>query len=61
MDFGFRLYRDNGKEDGNYYSVLGKYRGETGIMEQKMETTIVQHLHVLCDEPRHQEQIGDIQ
>ena len=29
------LYRDNGKEDGDYYSILGYI----GIMENKMETT----------------------
>ena len=31
---------DNGKEDGNYYSILGLYWGYIGIMEKKMETTI---------------------
>ena len=31
------LYRDNGKENGNYYIV---YQGYIGIMEKKMETTI---------------------
>ena len=30
------LYWDNGKENGNYYSL-----GYIGIMEKKMETTIV--------------------
>ena len=29
---------NNGKENGNYYSMLG---GILGIMEKKMETTIV--------------------
>ena len=32
------IYWDNGKENGNYYSSLGLY---IGIMEKKMETTIV--------------------
>ena len=47
------LYWDNGKENGNYYNglyrdyrvytgvILGIYRGYIGIMEKKMETTIV--------------------
>ena len=43
------LYRDNGKENGNYYNalhrdyigyILGLYLGYIGIMERKMETTI---------------------
>ena len=33
------LYRDNGKEHGNYNN--GLYRGYIGIMEKKMETIIV--------------------
>ena len=36
---------DNGKENGNYYIImgylLGLYRGYIGIMEKKMETTII--------------------
>ena len=32
------MYRDNGKGNGNYYSILG---GSIGILEKKMETTIV--------------------
>ena len=39
------LYRDNGKENGNYYTILGLYRGYywgyIGRMENNMETTIV--------------------
>ena len=39
------LYWDNGKENGNYYSllgyILGLYWGYIGIMENKMEATIV--------------------
>ena len=35
------LYWDSGKENANYYSILGLYRGYIGIMEKKMETTIV--------------------
>ena len=31
------LYRDNGKSNGNYYSILGFNRD----MEKKMEATIV--------------------
>ena len=43
---GFRvslgLYRDDGREIGNYYSGfrVGLYRGYTGIMEKRMESTI---------------------
>ena len=33
------LYRDNGKQNGNYYD--GLYRRYIGIMEDKIETTIV--------------------
>ena len=36
-----RLYRNKGKENGNYYSISGLYRAYIGIMETKMETTIV--------------------
>ena len=32
------IYWDNGKENGNYYSMSGIY---IGIMEKKMETTVV--------------------
>ena len=32
------LYGDNGKENGKYYIV---YRGYVGIVEKKMETTII--------------------
>ena len=43
------LYRDNGKEYGNYYNGLyrdyrvyiGLYWGYIGIMEKKMETTTI--------------------
>ena len=40
------MYRDNGKENGNYYLEfrvwgLGLYKGYIGIMEGKMETTIL--------------------
>ena len=32
------LYRDNGKENGNYYSTIGYiYRGYIGIIEKKMQ------------------------
>ena len=38
------LHWDNGKENGNYYSILGYI----GIMEKKMEITVVYSmLHVL--------------
>ena len=33
------LFRDNGELNGNYYK--GIYRGYIGIMEKKMETTVV--------------------
>ena len=35
------LYRDNGKENGNYRDYIGfrVYWGYIGIMEKKMETT----------------------
>ena len=35
QDHRVPLCRDNGKEKGNYYSILGLYRG---IMEKKMVT-----------------------
>ena len=35
------LYWDNGKEHGNYYNVGGMLGSYTGIMEKKMETTIL--------------------
>ena len=49
------LYRDNGKENGNYYNggyigimenkmettIMGLYRDYTGIVEKEMETTIM--------------------
>ena len=35
------LYWDNGKENGNYYIMIGYIRGYIGIMEENMETTIV--------------------
>ena len=36
------IARDNGKENGNYYS--GLYWGYIGIMEKKMETAIVGYI-----------------
>ena len=33
--------RDNGKENGNYRDYRGLYWGYIGIMEKKMETTIL--------------------
>ena len=35
------IFWDNGKENGNYYSIMGYILGYTGIMEKKMETTIM--------------------
>ena len=36
------LYAKNGKENGNYHIKIGVYIGDIlGIMEKKMETTIV--------------------
>ena len=32
------IYRDNGKENGNYRDYGGLYWGHIGIMEKKMET-----------------------
>ena len=51
----WRLFRDNGKENGNYHNILGLFRdngkengnyhniywGYLEIMEKKMETTIL--------------------
>ena len=37
-----RIYRDNGKDNGNYRDYrgyIGLYRGHIGIMEKKMGTT----------------------
>ena len=36
-----KAYWDNGKENGNYYSILGLYRGYIGIMEKKMENVML--------------------
>ena len=42
------LYRDNGKENGNYHSIIGLYIGvNTAIMEKKMETTTVLQGYIL--------------
>ena len=44
------LYWENGKENGNYYNglyigvMLGLYWGYIGIMEKKMETTIMGYI-----------------
>ena len=40
MDYRYilGLYEDNGKEHGNYHSILGLYY--IGIMEKKMETAV---------------------
>ena len=46
------LYRDNGKENGNYRN----YRGYIGIMDKKMETTIW-GLGLSCQSQRWQEEI----
>ena len=42
------IYRESGKENGNYRdygdyigSIKGSYLGYIGIMEKKMETTII--------------------
>ena len=34
--------------NGNYYSILGRYRGCIGIMGKKMETTIIGMRLGLC-------------
>ena len=39
MEVPLGIYRENGKENGNYGSIL--YRGYIGLMEKNMETTIV--------------------
>ena len=36
-----RLSWDNVKDNGNYYSIIGYILGTFGIMEKRMETTIV--------------------
>ena len=55
----YSSYWDNGKENGNYYSILGiplkgfigvilgLYWGYIGIMENEMETTIMGYMGVL--------------
>ena len=36
------LHRDNAKENGNYYNIIGYILGlYIGIMEKKMETTVI--------------------
>ena len=34
------LHKDNGKSNGNYY-IIGLFWGYIGILEKKMETTII--------------------
>ena len=44
MDYIGNIFVDNGKENGNYYSILGFspcYEMLLAIMEKRMETTIV--------------------
>ena len=38
------LYRDNGKENGNYFIIAGYIGVIWGIMEKKMETTIMGYM-----------------
>ena len=38
---------DNGKGNGNYYSILRSYWGYMGIMEKKTETTYCSEVNVL--------------
>ena len=40
------LYRDDGKENGNYYNRvnIGIHWGYIGMMERKMETTIIGYI-----------------
>ena len=35
------VFWDNGKENGNYQSILGLHWGSIGIMEKKFETTTI--------------------
>ena len=46
MMFILGLHWDNGKESGNYYSMLGLYWGYIEIMEKKIETTIVYWVYI---------------
>ena len=39
---GFRVNRENGKENGNYYNTIGYILGLYGGNGKKMETTIIQ-------------------
>ena len=42
------MYWDNGKENGNYYNGLYRdYRAYIGIMEKKMETTIMGYIGII--------------
>ena len=38
------LYRDNGKENGNYYAIMGYNIGGIEGIKKKMETTIVGYI-----------------
>ena len=37
-------FAHNGKENGDYYSILGESWGYMGIMDKKMEATIVEYI-----------------
>ena len=40
LELGMQTW-DNGKENGNWFCILGLYWDNIGIMEKKMETTSV--------------------
>ena len=34
---------DNRNSDGNYFRILGLYKGDIGILARKMETIVYRH------------------
>ena len=46
------LYGDNGKENGSYYIIIEQYRvyywDYMGMMEKKMEVTILGYILLFC-------------
>ena len=43
-----RLYWDNGKENGNYYSILGNIRGILGLFTIPFGTRTVRRFNAFC-------------
>ena len=52
------LYRNNGKGNGNYYSILGLFWDHIGIIEKEMKTTIVYWGYIGIMEKKWKLQLG---